>query len=44
MLSTEKDFLPVSGTAEMQNGFNREGEGGHDPRVNVDGLNWIYHS
>ena len=28
----------------MQNGFNWEGEGGHDPREDVDGLTWIYYS
>jgi hypothetical protein len=28
----------------MQNGFNREGEGGHDPREDVDGLTWKNHS
>jgi hypothetical protein len=25
-------------------GFNREGQGGHDPRDDVDGLTWIYYS
>ena len=44
MLSTKKDFLPVSGSAEeMQNGLNREGEEGHNSKEDVDGLTGIYY-
>ena len=35
----------VSGCAEeMQNPFNRDGEGGHEPREDVDSLTGIYYS